>query len=1742
MCAIRRRCVVMFCGALASSIAAGRDGGVALAADDRGGGGVVVRWEDRLTLTPPAPDRSFGHEVGAAGDVNGDGWPDVAVAAPGWGEGTSRVGRVFVFSGADGSLLREVRGRVGERFGVRLEGAEDVDGDGAADLRVAAVARDAEARFVERLHAISGRTGERLYVKDVLVWDPRAEGLLEEDLSRDGVVDAADVALAVEGLARGGMRVDLDGDGVWTSVDVGRVLEAVGRVGGEVGEAATGRGGWALDDALFDCWINPQGAGCDWDTPPNDGPGGFGIPGDGDDRLVTCVCGIGGQLWVLRGQSGALLGGATLIEGGVFEWTLLTGEKLLDAATPVGPRLDYVAGLVAGEVDVRLAFHSPRCFAPAFATDTLEIDDLFLEIEGCAAIEGFDEQVRLETSYFPGGGGLSWNQASGPPVFEWDEDNERLEFMTGFEPGVVRLVARYALDGMVRVRVCEIQVTGRPDRDHDGDGLSDADEVAFGTHANDPDTDDDGFGDHCEWNWDSDGANANSPNFDVAPWNADGDHDGLPDMFEDCNGLDPTHFDSDGDGLADGFEMDHGLDPHDPDSDGDGVPDFDEDQDNDGLTNGREQSHGTDPFDSDSDNDGVNDGTEVDQGSFPNGPSDGGQPPSDDQAAEVIFTVGDPSGSQSERWGLVVGSRRLIAPLGAVVSERYAMQRGESHPVRVVHMGSSLSPPDYDYVATIGGAGVLVDDPEGLLGGFSDGCGRGLSRLVERGGDPRDECNLAEGKEATLWIVLVDLRIDSDHDGEITDDDRESEDGAVGRLLIVNDDDDNRNGIPDHDDVAGEDDDLVPADIRVLGVPTDSTPLTWALGYPERIKVFTDAQRKDHIPSGQSFPWPPATRLYVEAVDASVMTGDSPIAVQVRRADAPLWHDVARATSLHLLVAGVGDLSVDEEHYWGSAHLKSGLGVDTHDTLDELDVVIRGFRNDAPLGSQARPMRSAAAAASFALDSSPISGYSVEVDFLGARRGSNSGASYAGVAHAITLRCAATELVADGHSEIEVEAFVVDQFGNPVPDGREITWELLDGVASFIGNLRGAHGKLHQGCSIARFRAPQVSNTSQPLRVRATVDGVSHELALDVSQTEAELSYLPGPLSIGRGSAGDTRTLTLHTDAAAGTPVFWSISNGEIRSAEGVVDNDGTCALIVSANDSGSGRTFAGRCFVTATVGDRLAWSELWFEDNSGYWLEAPVIALAGDEITNGEHAFAIYGATPPGENPPAFQPQVVHEPYFAEAPITIHGTPGSRHRVELHGTGAAFATLIGVPLDGAMTLDAHGKATFRVQSAGIYEGVDPLPVLARVTELDPIKGLRGTAETRVVTLHLVDKSWYCPLVNGAKGFIGLDTEGVAGMAGSFAGGMLIVGDVGVLLKNSWRAAGYSDKEPDLVESTLAGLGLATELAVGAGEPLDAVISGSRAVITGLGKCALSDVLATLLKRSITDGGDLTFFRRLPDLLSNDVQLAFLKQALTSEELAMGFIRIADELGDAAPRFVTQLTTISQSISLGGIKGSQGVVATLSDPSISPEVFAALRSMPSHELDSVLSFIARNTSHSVHAINPASIGKSLARATALQLNPSVCARLLGALVGVKGLQKALNGINGSPVANSIRGRWYELQCAVRMEELPEWQGATIEFLERAVSNSAGRTDIDIVLRNGDQWTYVQAKSGDVGSPDAAREWIAKVRQHAMDQNIPETNLQIVYVTPNPANVADDVRAAIESSGARLLEVGIPLPQ
>jgi len=85
----------------------------------------------------------FGFAVASAGDVNGDGFDDVIVGAPGYDNGRIGEGGAFVYLGSAGGLDTNAAwavsgGQALASFGYSVAGAGDVDGDGFADVLVGA--------------------------------------------------------------------------------------------------------------------------------------------------------------------------------------------------------------------------------------------------------------------------------------------------------------------------------------------------------------------------------------------------------------------------------------------------------------------------------------------------------------------------------------------------------------------------------------------------------------------------------------------------------------------------------------------------------------------------------------------------------------------------------------------------------------------------------------------------------------------------------------------------------------------------------------------------------------------------------------------------------------------------------------------------------------------------------------------------------------------------------------------------------------------------------------------------------------------------------------------------------------------------------------------------------------------------------------------------------------------------------------------------------------------------------------------------------------------------------------------------------------------------------------------------------------------------------------------------------------------------------------------------------------------
>lgn len=136
----------------------------------------------------------FGHALAAAGDVNGDGFDDLIVGAPDDDFSGIGTGSVFVYSGADGQLLHTLRGaKVWDRFGSAVCSIGDIDFDGRPDFAVGVPLRENGYKEAGAVEIYSGRTGALLLrvagrSRDAFFG---TEIVAMQDVTGDGVPDFA---------------------------------------------------------------------------------------------------------------------------------------------------------------------------------------------------------------------------------------------------------------------------------------------------------------------------------------------------------------------------------------------------------------------------------------------------------------------------------------------------------------------------------------------------------------------------------------------------------------------------------------------------------------------------------------------------------------------------------------------------------------------------------------------------------------------------------------------------------------------------------------------------------------------------------------------------------------------------------------------------------------------------------------------------------------------------------------------------------------------------------------------------------------------------------------------------------------------------------------------------------------------------------------------------------------------------------------------------------------------------------------------------------------------------------------------------------------------------------------------------------------------------------------------------------------------------------------------------------------
>jgi hypothetical protein len=302
-----------------------------------------------LVLQDPASKNHFGLRLASAGDLDGDGTPDVLIADTSRHEDAHVPGRVWVYSPKEDRMLDVLDGACDEhnkhpRFGSALAFLGDVDGDGVPDFAVGAASETSS--FWE---GASGTTPG--YVR---VYSGRDRRVLWE-ASGTRRHDGFGTSIAAIG--------DLDGDGV-SDMAVG----APGRLSGTIAHRRgyvrilSGRDGTVLRTIE-----EPLPSVGSRDRDEDSSQFGFSVLGPGDldgDRIPDLVVGAPGL------RSGKARGGIEYFSGA-------TGA-LLRVISDVDPRgrpglefgrrlaavgdldSDGVPDVLTGRIDVSLSLHSGK--------------------------------------------------------------------------------------------------------------------------------------------------------------------------------------------------------------------------------------------------------------------------------------------------------------------------------------------------------------------------------------------------------------------------------------------------------------------------------------------------------------------------------------------------------------------------------------------------------------------------------------------------------------------------------------------------------------------------------------------------------------------------------------------------------------------------------------------------------------------------------------------------------------------------------------------------------------------------------------------------------------------------------------------------------------------------------------------------------------------------------------------------------------------------------------------------------------------------------------------------------------------------------------------------------------------------------------------------------------------------------------------------------------------------------------
>ncbi len=582
--------------------------------------------------------------------------------------------------------------------------------------------------------------------------------------------------------------------------------------------------------------------------------------------------------------------------------------------------------------------------------------------------------------------------------------------------------------------------------------------------------------------------------------------------------------------------------------------------------------------------------------------------------------------------------------------------------------------------------------------------------------------------------ISADLDVDSNNNGQIDDtyfgvqseELIEFKSDKLGRVVFVNNDDSDGDGIIDlrdgfnADGVAGNQDDqsnneksFVPIELRLPNFGSFSD-LTVDLDYdvlslssesgrglrlwtgnndvnrtrdPLASKLIGDSSTSYFVPSG-SYSVADLRRLgfselnrnvtlYIEAGARSEELADYSVEVTVKEGAKYEVSDLVRLTAVETFFSGPDEVSVDV----ANATVSAGI---VGRTIDEVEEFIDGkqakftFTNPAGVTtSKTDAFFAGLSGASFDTRDFANETYNVLFEFLGQRRMLNF-KTIPGIVDSIQVDFPSgnSPLIGATLDNRLVRVRLQDAHGNNVADGTQVSWTVIQGDNSgLVGELVHPPQNLPfastvNGEAFARVYSPgfQVNGLVQ---IRVEADSSTRDFSLTVVPANI-VSSAANPTSIPRNSSQGF-VLSFTTNAPDGTPVYFRSSNGIIGSShdpqfsEGVVSN-GQASVAVRTDDEWSR---VGTGVVTATVGDRTAIQQYTVTtSNSGPEIELEFFVIVGDRVPTSttpdiESWNLLDGVVSiPGHSPRSEFNQVRSQAYKSWTTAKIWGTPGGTYEV----------------------------------------------------------------------------------------------------------------------------------------------------------------------------------------------------------------------------------------------------------------------------------------------------------------------------------------------------------------------------------------------------------------------------------------------------------------------------------------------